>query len=268
MTLLDLAEAEAAGAERVGGKAIGLARLSSLGLPVPETRVLAASAHEHWRRHGELAAEDGESLRSALEELGAPLAARSSATDEDAGDRSAAGQYESVMGIHSEPALAEAAEAIFRAAEGERARAYRGGEAPDVALVIQREIAAQRAGIGFSADPVSGDRSAVLLEVVFGHGEGAAGGHVTPDRYRVAGDGAVTARVAAKEGLADGAGRVTPTAEERRTARTLRDDEAREVAAMVRRAEEGMGCAVDVEFCFAGPALWAVQCRPITTLDD
>ena len=268
MTVLQLAEADAAGVGRVGGKAIGLAKLSSLGLPVPETRVLPASAHRHWREHGELAEEDRESLREVVAELGGPLAARSSATDEDAGDRSAAGQYESVMGIGTERALAEAAELVFRTAGGERARAYRGGKPPDVALVIQREIASQRAGIGFSADPVSGDRTAVLLEVAFGHGEGVASGQVTPDRYRVLSDGAVAARVADKPELADGDGHVAPTGAERRITRTLRDDEAREIAAMVRLAERGMGCAVDVEFCFAGPALWAVQCRPITALDD
>jgi phosphoenolpyruvate synthase/pyruvate phosphate dikinase len=266
MTLLDLADADAAGVERVGGKAIGLAKLCALGLPVPETRILPAAAHRRWLKHRGLAPEDRESLREVVAELGRPLAARSSATDEDAGERSAAGQYESVMGIGTEQALAEAAEMIFRTAGGERARAYRDGEPPDVALVIQREIAAQRAGIGFSADPVSGDRSSVLLEVVFGHGEGAASGQVTPDRYRVSSDGAVAARVADKALLVDRSGQLAPTGKERRIARTLRDDEARELAAMIRVAERGMGRAVDVEFCFAGPVLWAVQCRPITAL--
>ena len=50
------------------------------------------------------------------------------------------------------------------------------------------------------------------------------------------------------------------------TTRTLRDDEAREVAELVRRAETGFGRPVDVEFCFEGRMLWLVQCRPITTL--
>jgi phosphoenolpyruvate synthase/pyruvate phosphate dikinase len=45
----------------------------------------------------------------------------------------------------------------------------------------------------------------------------------------------------------------------------LTDAEAREVAALVERAEAGFGCAVDAEFCFAGRRLWLVQCRPITT---
>jgi phosphoenolpyruvate synthase/pyruvate phosphate dikinase len=46
----------------------------------------------------------------------------------------------------------------------------------------------------------------------------------------------------------------------------LSDDDAREVAAVVRDAETGFGRPVDVEFCFERTELWAVQCRPITTL--
>src|SRR5919206_3976876 len=65
--------------ERVGGKAAGLARLLELGLPVPPAFVLPV----------------GFELTDAaaiVAELGEPLAVRSSAVGEDAGDRSAAGQ--------------------------------------------------------------------------------------------------------------------------------------------------------------------------------
>jgi rifampicin phosphotransferase len=101
---------------------------------------------------------------------------------------------------------------------------------------------------------------------VFGYGEGLVGGLVTPDRYAVFADGRVRARVAVKPFAVDGQGRRRPIAAERRVARTLRDDEAAAVAALVRRAEAGLGTAVDVEFCFEGPQLWALQCRPVTGL--
>jgi pyruvate,water dikinase len=259
---------------RVGGKALGLARLRALGLPVPPALVLATDAHDRWRAAGGLAGEDRAALAAALAALGEPLAVRSSAVDEDGGDRSAAGQYESVMGVRGLPALLCAVEHCFRQAEGERARAYRGrdvgarpdGASPRVALVIQREVAADRAGIAFSADPLTGDRDAVLIEAVFGHGEGAVSGAATPDRYRVPrAGGAVQARLADKPALADGRGGWRPLPPERRLARTLRDDEARAVAELALRAERGLGRPVDVEFCFASGELWAVQCRPITT---
>jgi phosphoenolpyruvate synthase/pyruvate phosphate dikinase len=206
----------------VGGKARGLADLIGLGLPVPPAAVLTTEAHERFREQGAVAHQDRLALVAAVEELGEPLAVRSSAADEDAGDRSAAGQYDSVMGLRGAEAVVAAVEQCWRAAESGRAHAYREGAPPSVALVLQRQVAADRA--------------------------------------------AVRARVADKAGAADGSGNLVPLARERRHARTLRDDEARAVADVVTTAERGLGLPVDIEFCFAGDELWAVQCRPITTL--
>jgi phosphoenolpyruvate synthase/pyruvate phosphate dikinase len=254
-------------AEAVGGKAVGLQRLAALGLPVPEARVLPADAHARRLAAGRLAAEDLEGLRAAAAELRPPLAVRSSATDEDAADRSAAGQYESVMGVEGMEALVAAVEACYRSAQDDRARAYRDGGPARVALVIQHEVRAGRSGVAFSVDPVSGRDDAVLIEAVFGHGEGIVSGEVTPDRYAVRrADARVLARRASKEALADGRGALRPLPPERRVARVLSDEDAREVAAVVRDAETGFGRPVDVEFCFERTELWAVQCRPITTL--
>ena len=209
----------------IGGKAMGLARLQDLGLPVPPFVAIPIGGNVDER---------------AVAELGEPLAVRSSALGEDAADRSAAGQYETVLGVTRD----RVEEAIARVRSStERALAY-GGSA-DVAVVIQRQVQATRAGVAFSRDPVTG-ADAVVIECALGGGEAVVSGSVTPDRYRVR-DGVVHARAAG-------------------TVRTLRDEEAEELAAVVRRAEAGFATAVDVEFCFDGRELWLVQCRPITTL--
>jgi rifampicin phosphotransferase len=209
----------------IGGKAEGLVRLQSLGLPVPPFVTVPV----------------GEEVdENAVAELGEPLAVRSSAVGEDAADRSAAGQYESVLDV-TRAGLRAAVQHVRAATE--RAAAY--GAAGDVAVVIQRQVPATRAGVAFSRDPVDG-RDVVLIECALGGGEAIVSGLVTPDRYWVDGDH-VRAR-------ATGAVRV------------LRDDEAHAIVALVRRAEAGFGTPVDVEFCFAGRELWLVQCRPITTL--
>ena len=267
MSVLQLDGESLPAAELVGGKARGLGALLELGLPVPPAVVLTTDAHTRFREGGSLDEADRRALLAGLERLGEPLAVRSSAVDEDAGDRSAAGQYESVMGVRGPEAVVAAVEHCWREAERGRALAYRGGAPSSVALIVQREVVADRAGIAFSVDPVTGADRAVLIEAVFGHGEGAVGGAVTPDRYRVERDsGVVSARVADKSGAADGSGELSPLPRERRTARVLRDDEARTVARLVETAEEGLGGPVDVEFCFARGELWAVQCRPVTTL--
>lgn len=235
-------------ADQIGGKGLGLVRLVELGLPVPPTFVVPVAAK------GELAPEDLETIR----ELGEPLAVRSSAVAEDAGDRSSAGQYESVMGVR--PAgLADAVRRVHRSAASERVRAYRDARQPPaglendpspMAVLIQREVPATRAGVAFSRDPLTGAAD-IVVECVFGHGEGMVSGLATPDRFRVGADGAVTARLAIKEGS-------------QRLLRTLRDDEVVAVAGLAGAAERGFGHPVDVEFCFEGPRLWLLQCRAIT----
>jgi rifampicin phosphotransferase len=242
--IIDLATAEPGtlSEAEVGGKALGLARLGSLGLPVPPAVVVPASDR------GRI--DDPNRVMTAL---GEPLAVRSSVVGEDAADRSAAGQFDSVMGVQSSD-IEHAVARVLASARSERAVAYRGTDAARVAVLIQKEVPASRAGVAFSRDPVTREPD-VLIECVFGHGEQLVSGRTTPDRYVVHRAGSVSCRLAPKEGP-------------RRLLRTLRDDEARAVAAATRRAEAGFGFPVDVEFCFDGPALWLVQCRPITALQS
>ena len=200
-------------------------RLQELGLPVPPFVAIPVG---------------GELDESAVAQLGEPHAVRSSALGEDAADRSAAGQYETVLGV----TRAGLRDAIARVrASTERARAYGGGD--ELGVVVQRQVRATRAGVAFSRDPVSGSEE-VVIECALGGGEAVVSGLVTPDRYRVR-DGAVRARASGN-------------------VRTLRDDEVHAIAALVQRAEDGFGRPIDVEFCFEGRDLWLVQCRPITTL--
>jgi phosphoenolpyruvate synthase/pyruvate phosphate dikinase len=210
---------------KIGGKAEGLIRLQELGLPVPPFVTVPV---------------DEDVDASSLAELGEPLAVRSSAVGEDAADRSAAGQYETLLGVKRD-GLREAIAHVR--ASTRRAEAYGGGS--DIAVVIQQQVPATRAGVAFSRDPVTGD-DVVLIECALGGGEAIVSGLVTPDRYRVQ-EGNVRARAAG-------------------AVRVLRDDEALRIAEVVRRAEEGFGSPVDVEFCYEGRELWLVQCRPITTL--
>ncbi len=233
-------ELNVADADRLGGKGAGLARLAQLGLPVPPAVVVPVDAG------GVL--DDPEAVVS---RLGEPLAVRSSAVGEDASDRSAAGQYESRMGVTAEQ-LQDAVAEVYRSAASDRVQAYRGDTSAGMAVVVQREVRSDRAGVAFSVDPVTGDEG-VLIECVFGHGEELVSGRANPDRYHVAPDDTVTARVALRHG---------PD----RLVRCLRDDEATSVAALTRQAATGFGRPVDVEFCFEGGELWLVQCRAITTL--
>ena len=230
-------------AARVGGKAAGLARLIALGLPVPPAVAVPV--------------EDGGSIEDPerlLTALGEPLAVRSSAPGEDTRERSAAGQYESVLGVRRAD-LPSMVRMVHDSASSDRVLAYQGavGTPGATAVLIQRQVPASRAGVAFSRDPLSGE-DVVVVECVFGLGEELVSGLVSPDRYRVERDGSVTARVGVRGGP-------------KRLLRTLRDDEVRTVAGLARRAEEGFGYPVDVEFCFEGARPWLVQCRAVTAME-
>jgi rifampicin phosphotransferase len=222
--ILELTEIDAATA---GGKAVGLARLNELGLPVPPAVVVPVGA-------------DFDEADAVVARLGQPVAVRSSAVGEDGADRSFAGMFDTLLGVDRDSLVA----AVSQVRSG-TARAESYGSGGSIAVVIQREIRATRAGVAFSRDPVSG-ADEVLVECAFGAGEAVVSGLTTPDRYRID-EAGVRARAAS-------------------SLRTLRDDEARHVADLVRVAEAGFGSPVDVEFCFEGRDLWLVQCRPITTL--
>ena len=226
--------------QMVGGKASGLARLIHIGLPVPPAVVVPVT------QQGVL-----HDPTAVVQLLGDPLAVRSSGVTEDAGDRSAAGQYESIMGVR-EATLVAAVRQVYESAYSERVHAYTGSTGVGMTVVIQKEVCASRAGVAFSRNPLTG-ADEIVVECVFGHGEQLVSGQVQPDRYLISLDDTVRAKLVAKQGPL-------------RRLRTLRDDEARHVAVLVRKAAAGFGCPVDVEFCWEGAKLWLVQCRAITTL--
>ena len=226
--------------EDIGGKAAGLRRLMELGLPVPPAVIIPASSS------GDLDDPDG-----LIPFLGEPLAVRSSAIGEDAAGRSAAGQFDTVLDV-SLAELPQAVRRVLASARSARARAYTGGGDPSMAVVIQRQVRATRAGVAFSRDPVGGGPE-ILVECVFGRGEPLVSGIVDPDRFWVDPAGEVLARLSVKP-------------ESYRLLRTLRDDEVLRVAELTRVAERGFGRPVDVEFCLEGADVWLVQCRPITTI--
>jgi phosphohistidine swiveling domain-containing protein len=188
-------------------------------------------------------------LRHAWRALGADVVAvRSSATTEDGVGSSAAGQHDTVLGVRHEAALRAAVVVCWRSLRAPRATTYRASQGLDedaaaMAVVVQRQVDADAAGVAFSLDPVDGDRTAVLVEAAPGLGEALVAGRVTAERVRVdRGTGAV-----------EPAGPVL-----------LTPDQARALAGLVHRVEDVLGTDVDVEWCRAGEELSLVQARPVT----
>lgn len=293
--LCSLEESGASEAAACGGKAVGLHRLLRAGLPVPagfcvttaafdriagsDPRVQSAIAHlatcvdaaslrEGARavREAVLACELPASFERSLAEAWsaitarAPVAVRSSATAEDLADASFAGQQDTFLSVGTEEALSRALLGCWASLFTERAVTYRrshgfDGARVSMAVVVQRMVQAEAAGVLFTADPVTSRRGVSVIEAVRGLGEALVSGHATPERYRVrTRDRAVLERLGS-----DGA--PLPPGEGLLAAGALE-----ELCAMGARAEADAGTPMDLEWAVEGGRTWLLQARPITTL--
>jgi pyruvate,water dikinase len=223
-----------------------------------------------------------EEIRGAYDRLvdtdGEAVSARSSATAEDLPGASFAGQQETYLNVRGEEALLEAVRACWASLWTARAMAYREKEGIEpasvsLAVVVQRMVEAEAAGILFTADPVSGRRDRTVISAAWGLGEAVVGGRVTPDTLVVdRTSGRVISReIADKEVMtvySKGGTVERPVPEERRREPVIDD---REVAELVRygaRIEELYGTPQDVEWALSGGEFFVLQARPITALPE
>jgi pyruvate,water dikinase len=290
-----------------GGKGASLARMASLGLPVPpgfvvpasclaeglpdggaELRALLARAREEasFAAAAEQAqalvaqiAPTGElraSIEAAYAALGAgdtPVAVRSSACAEDSETASFAGQQETYLHVRGAELVLQRIRDCWGSFFTERALFYRSrkGTLDDLgmAVVVQRMVDADVAGVLFTIDPTRGRRDRMLVEAVFGLGEAVVSGEVTPDHYVLARDGRLKKRHLATQPYAvmrDPAGgvREEPLSEEAGSAQTLDDEQLRRLADVGRDLEERLGMPQDIEWAIEHGELFVLQARPVT----
>ncbi|MDI1451911.1 PEP/pyruvate-binding domain-containing protein [Polyangium sp. 6x1] len=268
-----------------GGKGANLGELLRRGLAVPAGFVVSAEAYaEHARAWGlaerlaaHLAAQSWEAaaseaaelfergallpelehaIREAYRELGAPrVAVRSSATAEDLADASFAGQHETFLDVAGEDELLRALRRCWASLWSARALGYRAARGVDhlgvhIAVVVQRMVAAEFAGVLFTVDPVAQRADRMLLEVAPGLGEAVVSGHTTGDVYRLRRE-----PLAIEERERRVPGRPAPS-----------DELVLQLSRIALDLEAHFGCPQDVEFAFEGGSVYLLQSRPITTL--
>ena len=124
-----------------------------------------------------------------------PVAVRSSATAEDSEEASFAGQQETYLHVHGVDGIVERIRDCWCSFFTERALFYRSekGSLSDLgmAVVVQRMVEPDVAGVLFTIDPTRGRRDRMLVEAVLGLGEGVVSGQLTPDHFVLARDGRV-----------------------------------------------------------------------------
>jgi len=201
------------------------------------------------------------------------LAVRSSGTLEDAAEATFSGVLTSFIGVKGSEGVIAAVRGCWLSAWRPRLLRYlrtHGLRTDDlaVAVIIQRLIPADRAGLVFTCDPANPYVPGVVVESTRGPGEDVVSGEVTPQRYVYYPADEVVAFVGEERGgdvgVAPGPAKDAPAgASPGVPARHLSDRDVAELAKWGLRAEELFQAPQDMEWVYGDGHFWVLQSRPI-----
>jgi rifampicin phosphotransferase len=240
-----------------GGKGASLCRMFQSHFPVPDGLVILSTAFED----GELRPQAKTELLAQLTELrqgesAARFAVRSSALREDSAQSSYAGAFESVLNIQTDDEILAAVDRVSASANLERVQVYQHSmaerQAADsypapansttMAVVVQRMVQPEFAGVLFTADPISGSHQFLTGNYVHGLGDQLVSGEANAQNFQIKLPG----------------GRYQGPGELKRYAVRL--------GRLCSRLEAEYGLPLDIEWAVAGEQVYLLQARPITTL--
>jgi pyruvate,water dikinase len=228
---------------------------------IEQTPLPADVAEEIARAYGRLCE------RAATADV--PVAVRSSGVAEDLAGASFAGQYETYLWVEGAQSVVEHVRRCWAGLFADTVLSYRvAGGVGDASMgvVVQQLVQPRAAGVMFTLDPVTGDRSKIVIEASWGLGEAVVSGDVTPDRYRV---DKVTLDIVDRtisekgvEHLRDGLRAVSA---DRRSVACLEDARVLELGALAKRIEKHRGAPQDIEFAVdQHGSVHVLQVRPET----
>jgi rifampicin phosphotransferase len=312
MYVLSFSDPAASDVNVSGGKGANLARLTAFGMRVPAGLVVSRAAYDlfigqaHWLESSvrsldldspEAMQSQSRTIQSGLEQLPVPqsvlddinvslgsgglggaefVSVRSSATSEDTSSAAFAGQHDTFLNVPVSQA-AEFLKLCWLSLWSDRAIMYRrqvgiGILDSSMAVVIQRMVQADVAGVLFSVDPISGELDKAVVDANLGLGESVVSGEAEIDHWQI---DKATGRVV-QERLAEKSGAVRPlpgggteTVElvgEERDAPSLSKEQLRELARLATTIEERYGFPQDIEWAISQGTLYVLQSRPITSI--
>jgi len=205
------------------------------------------------------------------------VAVRSSSTAEDLGEASFAGQQESYVNIKGNANLIEAVKKVFASLYTARAVYYRkkkgfGKVDISIAVIVQKMVDSDKSGVIFSKNPVDYSDD-IIIEAVWGLGDGIVSGSIKPDRYVVDRNFETKKLTVTDKKVAfvrDSGGdfktvQLTPSMSSRQV---LENSEIKKLAQFALKLEEHYGKPQDIEFAISGHEIFLLQTRPITTLKN
>jgi len=253
--------------EKTGGKARALARACRAGFHVPDWFVVLPTAPDALLAGRTTGAP--EEIRTLIEKIEIPpaliaeighhleklggetFAVRSSGSGEDGAGHSHAGQFESFLNVPPHEVI-DKIRAVWLSGFSDRVIAYRAASGGDVetsvpAVIVQKMIPCESAGVAFSSDPVSGRRKHAVVAAVRGLGDRLVGGSEQGENYRIDLQGRIVEKPAS-------------------SAQILTTGQIQRIAEMARESAKLFGCPQDIEWGLLRNELFLLQSRPITNL--
>lgn len=200
------------------------------------------------------------------------FAVRSSSPEEDLEGSSFAGGYETILGVQVSK-LEEAINRAFASCLDYRVAVYKQQNGfdvhtPKIAVIVQLQVAAEVAGVGFSLNPVTNNFDEAVINSNWGLGETVVAGLATPDTFAVNKiTGEIVQRVLGKKEstifLRDDGG--TESCENlRRDEPSLTDEQIVSVTHLATEVERLYEKPMDIEWAISMGELFLLQARPIT----
>lgn len=203
------------------------------------------------------------------------FAVRSSATAEDLPTASFAGQQDTYLNIIGKEVILTYISKCWASLFTKRAVIYRLQNGFDhrkvsLAVVVQKMVFPQAAGILFTADPVTGHRKVVSIDANFGLGEAIVSGLVNADSYKVRNGKIIDKKISTKKlaiyAIKEGGTKEQEIEPEQQNEQVLTDDQIVQLEHIGRAIEAHFGSPQDIEWCLVDDAFYMLQSRPITTL--
>jgi pyruvate,water dikinase len=294
-----------------GGKGASLGEMTRAKIPVPSGFVVSASAFEKFLKETDINVEidamwDRLDIKStdeieensammedlilgkkfpqdlakeilrAFDKLGAKyVAVRSSATAEDSKIDAWAGQLESYLYVEKKNLLKNIQKcwaslftprAIFYRVERKLQK-----KKVAVAVVVQKMVNSEVAGVCFTVHPVTRDKDQMIIEACWGLGEALVQGNITPDSYVIEKStlNLVDVNVNKQEKMIvktpKGSGeKLIPKSKQEK--QKLSKKQIIELSKIAKEIEEHYKSPQDIEWALEKGKFYIVQSRPITTL--
>jgi len=296
-----------------GGKGASLGEMKRVGIPIPPGFVVLAAAFDEFLKQTDLNVEieaalnkvnykdvnsidqASKTIRDLIHDAKIPkdlqkeilkafdqlrakfVAVRSSATAEDSLIASWAGELESYLNVTRQNLLGKVKD-CWSSLFTQRAIVYRYEKGlrkskVSVAVVVQKMVQSEIAGICFTTHPVTKDKNQLIIEAGWGLGEAIVGGHITPDSYVVDKRNwkIIDINVSQQEKMItrkkSGTGNMwIKVPKKMQNKQKLDNKQIIELAKLCTQIEKHYKLPCDIEWAFEKGNFYIVQSRPITTL--